>query len=485
MLGTFSCTLYSSYLFTFLLMQIHYFVKDVQQWAEARHVFQTLNDGTAKILVLLSSCCHLIRYESSEILKHLIDSDIIKDPTDNVLRTCLSELQCRNPIFHSEPFYPLSCQKLMALAMSCKNFPDAIDLRELLNHPLSEVRIEILQKLDVIDSNMWATLTSIIFDEKESIECRTKALNLTTRFESDQNQLKWILQLYRDEIDDSFCCTALAVAGRIIYSTNSSNIPLLLEWSGYLVESVQSTSLFRQMVVETLAKCPLMLQINKHFTAYKEYAVVLSSMWMCLLNCLLDDEESIRTAAAAAVCDIYTTGYWKQVHSDVAIEKALEYLVDYVGSYYSMEVVTLLSDMILEEDEQPDGDSQSFETGDSDVFREPLIMSMLFCRYIERCVKQNAISSLDSIILTEQLENRWKLLDGSCDTFSLDSLITKRRFVSVYIIGVAKLFLLTKSLQSVHTNIADLHRCIHNCLEQLNLHWSTYSIRQLVFQFSM
>ncbi len=463
-------------------MQIHYFVKDVHQWVEAHHVFQSLNEGTGKIVVLLSSCCHLIRYESSEILKLLLDSGIFGDPSikDIVLQTCLSELQCRNPIFHSEPFYPLSCQNLTALAMSSRNSTDAF---ELLNHPLGEVRMEVLRKMNFIDSVMLPRLKTIISDESESFECRTKALSLISRFKSDDNQLKWLLQIYRDETDDTFRCTALAVAGGVINSNDSSNILLLLEWSTYLVECVQSTSLFRHMVVETIAKCPRMLQFNKSLTASKDQGVILSNMWVCLLNCIIDDEESIRSAAAATVCDVYI-GYWKQAQPAVAIEKALEYLVEYVGFRYSMEVVMLLTDIVLEEDEQPEGDSQSFETGDSDAFREPLILSVLFCRYIERCVRQNAVSSSDSTILAKQLENRWKIL-GKCDVLSVDSLISKRRFVNFYIINVVKLFLLTKSLQSVHVNIAVLHRCLHNCLEQLNSHWSTYSIQQFLCQVSV
>lgn len=463
-------------------MQIHYFVKDVQQWVEAHRVFQSLIDGTGKIVVLLSSCCHLIRYESSEILKLLLDSGIFRDSSikDIILQTCLSELQCRNPIFHSEPFYPLSCQKLTALAVSGRNSTDAF---ELLNHPLGEVRLEVLQKLDFIDLSMLPTLKTIISDENESFECRTKALSLISRFKSDDNLLKWLLKLYRDETDDTFRCEALAVAGGVISSNDSSNILLLLEWSAYLVECVQSTSLFRHMVVETIAKCPRVLQFNKSLTASKEQGVILSNMWACLVNCIIDDEESIRSAAAAVVCDVYI-GYWKQAQPAVAIEKALEYLVEYVGFHYSMEVIMLLTDIVLEEDEQPEGDSQSFETGDSDAFREPLILSELFCRYIERCVRQNALSSSDSTILAEQLENRWKIL-GKCNTLSVDSLISKRRSVSFYIISVVKLFLLTKSLQSVHANIAVLHRGIHYCLEQLNSHWSTYSIQQLVCQVSV
>jgi hypothetical protein len=364
--------------------------------------------------------------------------------------------------------------------VSGRNSTDAF---ELLNHPLGEVRLEVLQKLDFIDLSMLPTLKTIISDENESFECRTKALSLISRFKSDDNLLKWLLKLYRDETDDTFRCEALAVAGGVISSNDSSNILLLLEWSAYLVECVQSTSLFRHMVVETIAKCPRVLQFNKSLTASKEQGVILSNTWACLVNCIIDDEESIRSAAAAVVCDVYI-GYWKQAQPAVAIEKALEYLVEYVGFHYSMEVIMLLTDIVLEEDEQPEGDSQSFETGDSDAFREPLILSELFCRYIERCVRQNALSSSDSTILAEQLENRWKIL-GKCNTLSVDSLISKRRSVSFYIISVVKLFLLTKSLQSVHANIAVLHRGIHYCLEQLNSHWSTYSIQQLVCQVSV
>jgi hypothetical protein len=68
---------------------------------------------------------------------------------------------------------------------------------ELLNHPLGEVRIEVLRKLDLIDS----TLKTITSDENEFFKCRTKALSLISRYKSDDNLLEWLLKLYRDETD--------------------------------------------------------------------------------------------------------------------------------------------------------------------------------------------------------------------------------------------------------------------------------------------
>lgn len=465
-------------------MQIHYFVKDLPQWAETRHVvFRTFNNEIAKLASLLSNCCYLIRYESLEILRLLIDSDTsIKDI---VAYKCMTELRSQGNIFHDKPFYPLACQKLAGLATSneISHF-----ITELLNHPLSEVRLEVLKRLDCVDialpTEIWPTLKHIIADEKESMECRIKALALADRIGGfDMDQLKWMLQLYRESTDDSYCCSALGAAGRIIQSSNSRDLDLITKWSEYLVESMSSASPFRQMAVESIKKCSEMLKIDGSLAASTEHGSLLSNLWICLLNCLIDDEESIRSAAAAVVADC-GTGNWKHSQPAVAIEKALVYLVDKIGSHCTMMVILLLFDMVVVEEEQPEGENQSFETGDSDAFLEPLPHSLLFCQFIERCVKQHVVSLSDSEILAEHLGNRWKSLE-SWDITTMDSLSSNRRSASVQIVNVVKLFLLTKSLRSIHLKIDYLYQCIYTWLAQLSPHWFTYSVQQLTSQDSV
>ncbi|KAI9564730.1 hypothetical protein GHT06_008471 [Daphnia sinensis] len=470
------------------LLQIHYFVKDLPHWAETRGVvFRTLNDKIEKLVSLLCSCCYLIRYESVEILILVIDSETVFK--DIVSDKCLRELDCHNRIFQDKPFYPLACQKFAALAVSSDVFSHAPNATELLKHPFSEVRLEILKRLESLDTavplpaNIWPTLDYIIANKGEATECRIKALALVGRFRGyNKKQLEWMLQLYRETTDDIFRCTALGAAGRIICPSNSDDLDLMMKWSECLVESVSSTSPFRHMVVESIGRCVGLLKIDGSLAASAEHGSILSNLWVCLLQCLIDDEEHIRTAAAAVVGDCGITGYWSQ--PSVAIVKALEYLIDKIGSIHTMRVILLLFDMVLEEEEQLEEESQSFETGDSDVFREPLAHSMLFCQFIGHCIRQHTVSPPDSKILAERLENCWKSI-GSCDATAVDLLSSNRRPTTVYIMNVIKLFLVTKSIHSIHGNIASLHRCIHNWLSQLHPHWFTYSIQQLVFQNSV
>lgn len=467
-------------------IQIHYFVKDLPQWTEARDmVFGTLNDKIEKLVSLLCSCCYLIRYEAVEILRLVIDSETsIKDV---VADTCLRELHCRNQIFQNKPFYPLAYQKFAGIGIPSNVFSHPA-YAELLKHPLSEVRLEVLQRLEFLDTAtalpacLWPTLHYMIANKGEAIECRIKALALIGRIgEYNKKQFERMLQLYRETTDDTFRCTALGAAGRIICPSHSDDLDLMMEWSEYLVESVSSTFPFRQMVVESIARCVELLKINGSLAASTEHGSILLNLWACLLRCLIDDEEHIRTAAAAVVGD-FDTGYWSQ--PSVAIVKALEYLIDKIGSTYTMRVLLLLFDMVLEEEEQPEDESQTFETGDSDVFREPLAHSVLFCQFIKHCTRQHVVSPSDSDILAERLENCWKSL-GSFDTTAVDLLSSNRRPATVHIMNVIKLFLMTNSFHSTHGNIASLHQCIHNWLSQLNPHWFTYSIQQLVFRNSV
>ncbi|XP_057370348.1 thyroid adenoma-associated protein homolog isoform X2 [Daphnia carinata] len=469
------------------LLQIHYFVKDSSLSPETRDlVFRMLTNKIERLVGWLRSCCYLIRYEAAEILRLVIDSETSIE--DSVSGKCLGILRYQFQVFQDKPFYPLASQKFAGIAIPSDVISHTANAIELLKHPVSEVRLEVLQRLESLDTAaalptcIWPALNYIIADKEEARECRIKALALVGRFRGyNKEQLEWMLQLYRETSDDIFRCTALGAAGRIMCPSNSDDLDLVMKWSEYLVESVSSTISFRQMVVESVARCVELLKIDGSLAASTEHGSILSNLWVCLLRCLIDDEEHIRTAAAAVVGDL-GTGYWSQ--PSVATDKALKYLIDKIGSTYTMRVILLLFDMVLEEDEQSEEESQAFETGDSNVFREPLAHSVLLCQFIEQCIRQHVASPPDSDILAELLENHWKSL-GNCDTTAVDLLSSNRRSATVYIVNVIKLFLVTKSLHSIHGNIAALHQCIHNWLSQLNPHWFTYSIQQLVFRKSV
>lgn len=444
-------------------------------------VFEVLSQMIPQLIFLLRNSCFLIRYEYAKILLLLYSAELV-DPSVRlkVFRMCMDEIRCRNLMFHCEPFYPLSCQKFTALATLCNAPETSSSMIELLNHPLEEVRLEALQQLDLMDSAtvIWApllpTLETIATDENESPECRIKALKLFSHLSATVEKLKWLLAVYNEATDDSIRCSALAAFGKTTHSTSPDNLHLLVEWSRYLLEATQSSVQFRQIVVESIAAFPLMFQMDEMPIVTQERGSLLVNMWMCLLNCLMDDEDSIRTAASAIIgnecCNM-------SLQPAVAIEKALEFLVDRIGTFYPTEVVSMLSQSVLDEDEQPeDGDSPSFEKCGSDAFREPLAHSLLFCKFIERCAKKNDVSSFDSDVLSEYLEVRWKMLEN-CDISTLHSPVSGRRFARIHIIDLVKIYLVTKSLYSVNDKIATLHQCIRKRFLQVNSQCFTYLIQ--------
>lgn len=426
------------------------------------------------LILLLSNSCYLIRYECALILHTLLSDKILDSAVQQtILQVCLKELECHNLDLHRNPFYPLSCQKLAALAMPC--ISSSSEIIELLNHPLDEVRLEVMQQLDHLNcltSGLSTTLESIVSNENSSAECRSQALALSVRFGESAHQLRWTLQCYRDADDDSVRCSALAAVGRVIHSTE--DYQLLLEWSSYLLDAMESTTQFRQIVIESIAACPRMLQVDESHQATEEHGSLLCNLWNCLVNCLIDDEDSIRLEAASVVGDIYL-GSWKQTQPVVAVEKALDYLVNRIGFFYPTKVITLLSHLLLDEEDHPEGDSLAFEKGDSDAYREPLAHSQLLCRFIERCVEQNSVCSLAMDSMAQELENRWKTLENNDNVIA--GLLTSGR--RLHIISSVQLFLLTKALRSVHKKIAILHQSIRQHFCQLHQHWITYSIEKL------
>lgn len=444
-----------------------------------------LKNGIAKLTDHLRNKCYVIRYECAQILELLHPLELLDSSSQQrIFETCIDELRCHSTDFHGQPFYPLSCQKLASLVMQSNASISLSDVVQLLNHSVDEVKSTVLRHLNLSNSaivrGLWPTLRALISDVTLSAECRTLALALCVRCgEVFSHNLKWTLELYQVDIEDSIKCSALAVAGLAVQYAKGNNL-LLVEWSSYLVEAIQSTYQFRRMVVENIAINYKLLQVDEELKDVESYSTLLRNMWMCFLKCLIDDESDVRSTAAAIAEDV-CTDCWKNIQTDLVLENVLEFFVKSIGLFYPKEVILVLGELVLDDDnEQQEAESPSFEANDSDHFREPLIHSMLFCRFIQLCVDEhNDASSLDLKTLADRIDSECEALKN-CETSSSESLFSSRRLTTLNVVRLVKWLLLTKSLGPFYTRAADVHRGVCLTLERLNSHFSTYTVHCLI-----
>lgn len=358
---------------------------------------------------------------------------------------------------------------------------DQSALVELFNHPLQEVKLEVMDYLERTDLDANADgfsslYQSIVVDQELFSPCRAKALRLLVKT-SPQRQLELCLTLL-GETEKLIRCSALEAMGRIIHNS-SANPAILVEWSRHLLEAVECGEVpFRLVVIESIARCFQLLIVEDHHQTVDKQATLVN-MWTCLLRCLIDDDFGVRSTAAAAVSSVERSS---PVHPTIAVERALEYLVNRVYTFHPTEVVTMLSQLVLDEEEQqPEGDSPSFEKGDSDAYWEPLPHSVLFCRYIGKCVQQKTISptpkpSFDAV--AELVQNAVRLCLDDESVLLADSLSSYQRFHATRLI---KFFLLTEALAPVNQEMIFFNKIIRQRFEQLNHgHWSNYSVKKLV-----
>jgi hypothetical protein len=276
-------------------------------------------------------------------------------------------------------------------------------------------------------------------------------------------------------------CAALDAFGNSIRSEKGDDIQLVVEWSFCLLEATQSTIQFRLTAVQLLTINSSLLSIDEHLQFSKEHITILTNLWICLLNCLTDDDESIRLAACTVVSKITKEEKWKQVQSVVTIETALEYFVDRIGCIFPLDVViTLVKMVIANSEEQEESESQSFEKDETNSFLEPVAHSLMICRYIERCVKKHAISTTDISTLIETLECYWiRVANFDLSQISdCKSFINRRRSITLFVLDLLNLYLLTGSLKTV-TNILEMNQKVHNLFQTLPNHIVTYSVQHL------
>ena len=93
--------------------------------------------------------------------------------------------------------------------------------------------------------------------------------------------------------------------------------------------------------------------------------VVWTDLWTCLLNCLSDDADSVRSSACQVVAKL--TGS-KVSHPVVALETALGYLVDHSEGDDCLGLLCSILLKINEDDPEEAEGSLTFEKDDSDSF---------------------------------------------------------------------------------------------------------------------
>jgi len=97
-----------------------------------------MTEWIPKFMILLQNPSYLIRYEFVALLEHFSDPKI--------LEILLKELEIYDGSMNDEPFLPLYYRRLAKLLLyNC-------DPSRLLSHPLSEVRLEVLEHLNRSES---------------------------------------------------------------------------------------------------------------------------------------------------------------------------------------------------------------------------------------------------------------------------------------------------------------------------------------------
>lgn len=452
--------------------------------------FDLLKQKVPNCMFLLNSSSYLIRYEYVLILE-LIHAQLGTSFQQELQRVCFKELSCRNASA-SEPFFPLYCQEVAKLVFLGNNPPSSSEILQLLGHPLEEVRTVVMTQLNqenfTIDiTNIRIQLEKEVSSDRNTQEYRSMALSILTRDANPavDHYLPWALQLYQDSSSDVMLCTALEAFGNVIrfVETGSNIIQQVLEWSGYLLDGTQSTIQFRLTTVKLLNQNFIWLTSDGIRTNSKEYSTIVSNLWTSLFNCLMDDDESVRLAACAALGLITNEQKWKHVQPVVAIEAALDYFVNRIGCVYPTDVVlTLIRMVITNSEEQPESESQSFEKDETNSFLEPTPNSLLLCKYIQHCVEKNAISTSGISLIKEELDRCWQSVENFDLTQILDhnSIMSRRRFINMFILELLNLLRLTGSLQKVDKNIFVLYQRTCQLFKSLPPHAMAYSIEQFI-----
>ena len=357
-------------------------------------VHQILKVKVPDLLWLLANRSYVIRYEYVSIIELLSTKNLLEPNFQtSILRSCLQELSCEQRK-STEPFYPLYCEKLAEIAVSFDL--DSSEITRLLHHSLGEVRTTILQQLEqsaVPIPAIGHQLFGISNDAKNSTACRSLAVSLLASQLIDHpwgdgmDKLSWTMQLCRTSSSEELRCAALVATGRVV-ALSTSTPELILEWSRLIVEECESGSVhLRSAVIQSMDHSVLTPTDTSIICGQ-----ILSNCWMCLLRCLMDDDESVRCRASALVAEVIQDS--RATHPAVALDQALKFFVEDVGRVYPVQVVVTLFKLVQNDPrEPPEEDSQSFEKGDSDTFHDPVFHSILFSGFMKRSVERNPMTA--------------------------------------------------------------------------------------------
>jgi len=446
-------------------------------------VFGYLKEKIPACKFLLKSPCYIVRYEYVLVLE-LIHVHLELAFQYELHSICMQELRCRSAAI-SEPFYPMFCQRLAHLLFVGNLLPTTSEISEFLNHPLEEVRIVVMAQLNQansilnIDEGLRTLLEDEISNDENTHEYRSMALSTLSRHcKSLNHYLPWTL--YQSSSSDAMLCAALDACGNAIRCGKGDDIQPIVEWSGYLLEATQSTIQFRLTAVQLLTANYYWLSDEICKFSSKEHITIVTNLWTCLLNCLVDDDESVRLAACTVVSKITKEDKWKQIQSNITIEAALDYFVNRIGCVFPLDVVlTLVKMVIANSEEEEESESQSFEKDETNAFLEPMVHSLLMSRYIERCIKKNTISASDIPTLIEPLKRYWKRVENFdlSQISDCQSFMNRRRSITVFVLDLLNVFVLTGSLKTVDTNILAMNQRAHNLFQTLPNHVVTYSVQ--------
>ena len=357
---------------------------------------------------LLTNRSYVIRYEYVSIIELLSVKNLLElNFKKSISQSCLEELNSKQQK-GTEAFYSLYCEKLARIVLTFDL--DTSEMARLLHHPLEEVRTDVLQQLDQSTMPIPALsnqLFTIGNEVENSTTTRSLAVSLlTSRLiheawmdgMDEMDKLSWTLQLFTTSSSEELRCAALMAAGRIVALPTSTPTELILEWSQLALKECESGSVHLRFAVVKAMSCSVLTP--RHTSTI--WGKVLSNCWMCVLRCLMDDDESVRSRASSLVVELIQDS--RATHPAVALDRALQFFVDDIGRLYPVQVVVALFKLMRNDHEEPpEEDSQSFEKGDSDTFHDTVYHSIVFSKFMKRSVNQNPMKAEEITDLFEIL----------------------------------------------------------------------------------
>ena len=463
-------------------------------------------DQLPRLAHLLEGDCWVVKHEYAATLQDLIVMPMVDFQEvflERVLWSCLDHL---NMPLRKQPFHVLFCKKAVQLYCAVRRRRPGIELRgsggdeliSFLNHPLYEVRLEILEQLrnnKYCHSVSLSAIDPVVNDLDP--DCQVLALSLL----ASQPQLDgpsnapFFLDVYSRTINEKVGCAALLAAATLFAADHeqayhTSSVHDLVVWSTSLLKMADPRGTCRHYstVAQCLVTCYRILGGSKHCIG--ELGIVLSNLWTCLFRCLTDNDEDVRDLASTAVSLIAKS----EMFPAMAMKWALEYFLVNIGSVYPLETAFVLLVLATNRQEIVLSESPAFEKVDSDCYDEDFIYGRLYCKYLRRCLSKHGLSDGEDAakalassiypqvfgapceqlptcgrdLLKDVFMHRWKTLETR-DLSDRRTLLLQRRHVHDYVLALIKLLHVSDSLEIT----SEIRQQIINDLSSLSTYFAS------------